>query len=112
MISVAKSRDGRDIARYDVTADFTEVAATFLIAELPRGWRLFFWDRFHEQLTDPGAYVELSREVEGLYFKLGNHGWVGDWKKCDAARMAELVFKHRDSRDESRIGVFDIWEVK
>lgn len=47
-----------------------------LFANLPHDLEIFFFDKFHPTLSDPGAYVTARKVNDKFIYYLGNHGWT------------------------------------
>jgi len=47
-----------------------------LFANLPHDLEIFFFDKFHPTLSDPGAYVTARKVNDIFIYYLGNHGWT------------------------------------
>lgn len=56
---------------------------------------LHFYDFFHPQLSDPGAYVTMIKTIEGsICYKLGNHGWQSDINSISYERAIRYMLKN------------------
>ena len=54
-----------------------------------------FFDYFHPQLSDPGAYVSIMKTSENtLCYKLGNHGWQSDINSITYERAKRYLLKN------------------
>lgn len=59
---------------------------------LKRDEQLFFWDKYHKTISDPGAYdTVIVIENDTVAYKEGNHGWSSDWKTMCFKDMAERI---------------------
>lgn len=58
---------------------------------------IFFWNYYHPNICDPGAYVTAHvKGKEEATYKEGNHGWSSDYKPISTDDLAELVIKNWD----------------
>ncbi|WP_319499665.1 hypothetical protein [uncultured Draconibacterium sp.] len=57
-----------------VTPDIVLIEKLF--ANLPHDLEIFFFDKFHPTLSDPGAYVTARKVNDRFVYYLGNHGWT------------------------------------
>ena len=51
-----------------------------VIDKLDERCAIKFFDNFHPQISDPGAYVTVHKENGQLKYELANHGWSSAWK--------------------------------
>jgi hypothetical protein len=63
---------------------------------IPDNFETIFFDYFHPQLSDPGAYVTVQRYGKDFLYMLGNHGWSGEWKLIEKKDLAEYLFKNKE----------------
>lgn len=59
-----------------------------VLAWLPPGFQLGFYDQHYPSMSDPGAYVDIQRNDRAYIYKLANHGWSSDWLKQSAELLA------------------------
>jgi len=81
-----------------------------LLAWLPRGFELGFYDQYYPSMSDPGAYVGVQRKDSAYIYKLGNHGWSSDWSQQSpellaAWMMLNMTKKHPFSQNLSVLSV-------
>lgn len=56
---------------------------------------LNFYDFFHPELSDPGAYVTMMKTIEGnLCYQLGNHGWQSNINSITFERAVRYILKN------------------
>ncbi|HYI01282.1 hypothetical protein [Hyalangium sp.] len=60
---------------------------------------LEFFDFFHPKISDPGAYVTVHREDDGLQFQLGNHGWSSAWQPITRDALVDYIHKNREHNE-------------
>lgn len=54
-----------------------------------------FFDYYHPQITDPGAYVTLMKTVgNNLCYKMGNHGWESEINSITYERAKRYILKN------------------
>ncbi|MBC8173583.1 MAG: hypothetical protein H7X71_06730, partial [Chitinophagales bacterium] len=58
-----------------------------------------FFDFFHPQISDPGAYVTVHKEKEVLKYELANYGWSSEWKTIDKDSLTNYIYKNRPHND-------------
>lgn len=70
-----------------------------------------FFDYYHPQLSDPGAYVTLMKTVENnLCYKLGNHGWESDVNSITYERAKRYIFKNIEyNKSPEQCNVFSLY---
>lgn len=59
---------------------------------LKNKYTINFWDAFHKQISDPGAYctgVVLNNEI--VSYMEGNHGWSSNWEEIDIINFAKFT---------------------
>lgn len=58
---------------------------------------IFFWDYFHDTVTDPGGYVTayMLDNCRSVYME-GNHGWSSKFVAISVDELAELMIKNWD----------------
>ncbi|TND08087.1 MAG: hypothetical protein FD123_2641 [Bacteroidetes bacterium] len=62
---------------------------------LPSKFELSFFDYFHPQISDPGAYVSIQKMDNGFACMLANHGWSAEWKMMELEDLADYIYKNR-----------------
>jgi len=55
-----------------------------------------FFDNFHPQISDPGAYVTVHKENGQLKYELANHGWSSEWKEISKDSLTDYIYKNRE----------------
>ena len=68
-----------------------------LLAWLPEGLELSFYDRFYPSMSDPGAFVRVQRRGDVLVHMFSNHGWLSDWAKQSAELLAAWIMINLDA---------------
>ncbi len=85
-----------------------KVISEKLLELLDENKKLIFYDYYHPQLSDPGAYVTLYKNETGkLNYYLGNHGWGSKSFPITYSRALRYIKKNiewnRTSYDSFRI---------
>ena len=70
-----------------------------VIDKLDERCAIKFFDYFHPQISDPGAYVTIHKENGQLKYELANHGWSSDWKPISKDSLTEYIHKNREHND-------------
>lgn len=85
-----------------------------LLSWLPTDCSLHFWDAEYPSPTDPGAYFVVQRGGGGLIWKMGNHGWSGDWRAISADEVVARLSANRldEHGGPARIGIEGVWPVR
>ncbi|MCP4168480.1 MAG: hypothetical protein GY759_21660 [Chloroflexi bacterium] len=78
----------------DTSDKITVLQSEELFKMLTQDWILHFYDHFHPQLTDPGAYVAVRKLSDRFAYQLGNHGWHSDWKSTSLSRISRYLKKN------------------
>jgi hypothetical protein len=63
---------------------------------IPNKYQLSFFDYFHPQISDPGAFVIAQKNNEKYIFQLANHGWSSTWKEIDFEGLIEYIYKNKE----------------
>lgn len=66
------------------------------INSLPKQFQLSFFDNFHPQISDPGAYVWVQRYNNDFAFMLTNHGWSSEWKQINSKDLLDYIDKNKE----------------
>lgn len=77
----------------DKIPDIADLVSLFLI--IKNNYTIHFWDAYHRQISDPGAYctgVVLNNTI--VSYMEGNHGWSSDWKEMNIEDFAEFTQKN------------------
>jgi hypothetical protein len=103
----SQSKDSLDFA---VAAEASSCDFIALLAWLPRGFELGFYDQYYPSMSDPGAYVDIQRNESAYIYTLGNHGWSVDWSKQSPELLAawmvlNLTRRHPFSQELSSLSV-------
>lgn len=72
-----------------------------VLVELTVDYELVFFDYFHPQWSDPGAYVTVRRYKNNFVYMLGNHGWSSPWYATDINRLCRYIMKNKDYQNDS-----------
>lgn len=72
-----------------------------LLEAVPIGLNLRFFDHFHPQFSDPGAYIHIVKKPEGFVAMKGNHGWSSRWQAITAREAVDAMVKNWDNADPS-----------
>jgi len=58
---------------------------------------IFFWDYYHDTISDPGGYVSayMLDDNRAVYME-GNHGWSSKFTTISVDELAELIIKNWD----------------
>lgn len=67
-----------------------------LLTSLSGNEELHFFDYFHPQWSDPGAYVTVVKYNNKYLYKIGNHGWGSNWHFIDIHRLSRYILKNRN----------------
>jgi hypothetical protein len=70
---------------------------------------LWFFDRSHPQLSDPGAFISVQRDGDQLLAMRGNHGWSSHWIPI---KQEELVLYLHDCIPENTGAGLDSYELQ
>lgn len=70
---------------------------------------LWFFDRSHPQLSDPGAFISVQRDGDRLLAMRGNHGWSSHWIPIT---QVELVLYLHDCIAENTGTGIDSYELQ
>ncbi|MGE3801836.1 MAG: hypothetical protein AB7H80_12525 [Candidatus Kapaibacterium sp.] len=73
----------------------TQEAIGHVVDKLDERCAIDFFDYFHPQISDPGAFVTVHKEGEELKYMLGNHGWTSEWKPITRDSLIEYIYKNR-----------------
>ena len=66
-----------------------------LINDLPdENFSIHFFDYYHPQWSDPGAYIEATKHCSKIYYQKGNHGWTSDWYLSNSKRITAYILKN------------------
>ena len=66
------------------------------INSIPNKYQLSFFDYFHPQISDPGAYVIVQKNNKKYIFQLANHGWSSNWKEIEFEDLVEYIYKNKE----------------
>lgn len=67
-----------------------------IVDKLDAKCEIDFFDYFHPQISDPGAYVTVYKENGQFKYELANHGWSSDWKIISRDSLVDYIFKNRE----------------
>jgi len=95
--------------RFQIKIDLntTKEQIKLFIDTLPNCFEISFFDFFHPQLSNPGAYVSVQHHGPSFLYMVGNHGWSSRWKKISKSKLIDYIYKNREHNDE-HIGIFRI----
>lgn len=65
------------------------------IISIPNKFQLCFFDYFHPQVSDPGAYVYVQKVNNKFIFQLANHGWSSYWKEIELESLVDYIYKNK-----------------
>lgn len=82
-----------------------EDISTFLDT-FPTDFEFFFFDNFHSQISDPGAYLSVQHYGDTFIYQLGNNGWSSKWKTISKNELIDLIYKNRKHQDGDYIEVY------
>lgn len=90
----AHKRDGINGVKKKIIKDINPCTNDLLrLFQIIKGnYTINFWDAFHRQISDPGAYctgVVLNKKI--VSYMEGNHGWSSDWKEMIIEDFAEFI---------------------
>lgn len=85
---------------YDIS-DFNEEDIKRILLNLNCDEALHFFDYFHPQWSDPGAYVTVEKYNEKYTYMLGNHGWSSYWHLSDIDRISRYIYKNRGYQEDT-----------
>ena len=87
-----------------IDKDTTKEQIQSFFDTIPNNFEVFFFDFFHPQISDPGAYVTSQRNGVNFLYMLGNHGWSNEWKEIGKSELVEYLYKNREYNiDELKI---------
>jgi len=67
---------------FQITGQTTKSEISAFIKSLPQKYALSFFDNFHPQISDPGAYVTIQKMGGGILAHfIANHGWSTEWRE-------------------------------
>lgn len=90
----AHKRDGINGVKKKIILDNTpsieDLVTLFLIVK--KNYTIHFWNAFHRQISDPGAYCTgvVLDNTTVLYME-GNHGWSAGWKEMNIKDFAKFT---------------------
>jgi hypothetical protein len=70
------------------------------INSIPEKFQLIFFDNFHPQISDPGAYVFVQKQNNNFIYQLGNHGWSSNWEVINSKDLINYIYKNRSYTTE------------
>jgi hypothetical protein len=79
----------------DSIPDIKDLVYLFMIVK--NNFTIKFWDAFHRQISDPGAYctgVVLNNNT--VSYMEGNHGWSSEWKEMNIEDFAKFTQQNWD----------------
>ncbi len=85
-----------------------------LLQWLPPNYKLQFYDQYYPSMSDPGAYVTVFRKDNLFIYKLGNHGWSGEWSRQSVELLASWLFLNLEKKDggSDNLSLIDIRKVE
>ncbi len=97
-----------------VLASTTRENFISLLEWLPATHKLCFYDQYYPSMSDPGAYVSVSRKDDLFAYKLGNHGWSGDWTKQSMELLASWLFLNLERKNDhsENLSMIDIKKLR
>lgn len=79
-----------------------------ILSNMKEDIEIFFYDYYHPQLSDPGAYVTAKVDKKGnYYYYLGNHGWSSSTYAITFSRLLRYAMKNvKYNKKSSTMGSF------
>ena len=74
-----------------------------ILLEIKEGFDIYFFDCFHRQISDPGAYITAFRKGNGFMYEKGNHGWSGGPYRIDIGDLADYIIKNWSYGDPNEV---------
>lgn len=85
--------------RIKIDANTTKEQIKLFIETLPISFEISFFDYFHPQLSDSGAYVSVQANGRNFLYMLGNHGWSSCWKRINKSKLIDYIYKNREHNE-------------
>jgi hypothetical protein len=89
----------KTVIELPISASTTKETIGKYVDKLDERCSLEFFDFFHPQISDPGAYVSVHMEKGKLTYMLGNHGWTSAWKPTTRKALIDSIYKNRAHND-------------
>lgn len=86
--------------RIRIDANTTKEQIKLFLETLPKNFEISFFDFFHPQLSDPGAYISVQANGSSFLYMLGNHGWASCWKRINKSKLIDYIFNNREHNEE------------
>lgn len=67
---------------------------------IPKKFVFVFFDNYHPQISDPGAYVRVQQVGGNFLYSLANHGWSSEWKEIKVNELVDYILKNLPYADE------------
>ena len=65
-----------------------------VLTALDEGLTPHFFDYFHKQISDPGAYIRASRTDNSFSYHKGNHGWTGGQTMIPLSELVDYIARN------------------
>jgi len=92
--------------KIDKTVDKEKIKE--FVSSFPNDFQLSFFDNFHPQISDPGAYVWVQKLESEFAFMLANHGWSSEWKTIGFYDLVDYIDKNKQYTSD----YFEIYPLK
>ena len=87
---------------YYTTPDINLIIKLLLL--IKKKYKISFFDLYHPQISDPGAYCSaVVINEDTVAYMLGNHGWSSEWKKIPIWEFAKYLQKNWGTEDWSGV---------
>lgn len=88
--------DPSSIFKLKLSENSTKADIEMFLNSFPVEFEFEFFDFFHPQISDPGAYVTIQKSENDFLYQLCNHGWSTEWKRISKEDLIDYVFRNRD----------------
>ncbi|MFV0393147.1 MAG: hypothetical protein ACK5LC_01940 [Coprobacillaceae bacterium] len=72
-----------------------------LLEVFDEGYHIRFFDYFHKQISDPGAYINVVKDNDSFLFHKGNHGWSSEWITISTNNLVTYIVDNWNYGDPS-----------
>jgi len=100
-IGLKKKRRDNESIFFEINLTTTKENINEFLKTLPKNYQLNFFDNFHSQISDPGAYVWVQHINLGVFaYSLHNHGWSSEWKQIEKSNLVDYIYRNREFTSE------------